>query len=201
MSYYRLPNQRELLSKYLYLKDLTVSYFDPTQSLLLRQVEKRLAPLKGLPRKPPSEGWLHVVRSALGMSSAELARRLGTSRQAIAALEQREKDGSVTLDALSRAADALDCDLVYALIPRSGLKTTIEEQAHLLAKEEIENIAHTMRLEAQGVSPEDTESLIQERVAQLLLSSRSSKFWKMLTTESPDSLAYHKGKRRGRGKR
>ena len=159
--------------------------FNPMQGLLLRQVDAKLAPWRDLQRRPPAAGWLRVVRRALGMSAAQLADRLSISRQSLAALERREQEGTVTLEALSKAAAALDCDLVYALVPRSRLSKTVEHQARLRAAEEIQNTAHTMRLEAQGVSAEETERLIQERALQLL-STSPRRVWDKKIAERPD---------------
>lgn len=170
--------------------------FDPTRGLLLRQVENSLARWRALPRRPPASGWIRVIRQALGMSAAQLAHRLDISRQSLAALERREQNGTVTLAALSRAAEALGCDLVYALVPRSELKTMIETQAKLRAEEEILSTAHSMRLEAQGVSPKETQRLIHERAMQLI-SSRSGKLWSGPTPETPVSGMTRRNRSRG----
>ena len=170
--------------------------FNPTQGLLLRQVEAKLAPWRDLPRRPPPGGWLRVVRRAIGMSAAQLAHRLNISRQSLAALERREQDGTVTLQALSKAAASLDCDLVYALVPRSGLRTTVENRAKLQAAREIQNAAHTMRLEAQGVSQEETERLMQERALQLL-SASPRKLWNEQTSERTASRGTRRRNPRG----
>lgn len=64
---------------------------------------------------------LHELREARGWSQAELARRMGTSQQAISRLEQGDHDG-VTLRTLSRMAEALDAELVIQIRERSGRK-------------------------------------------------------------------------------
>ena len=50
------------------------------------------------------------------------------------ALERREADGAITLESLERAADALGCDLVYALIPRRPLEEMLHDQAQKVAQ-------------------------------------------------------------------
>src|ERR1700677_319758 len=82
------------------------------RSLELYQVDRKL------PR--PSKGWIHTIRQALGVSSGELARRLGTSRQLPLQLEKGEAEDRITLKSLRAVANALDCDLVYAFVPRAG---------------------------------------------------------------------------------
>lgn len=72
------------------------------------------------------EGWLRSVRHAVGVRVEEVARRLGVSRWEIFRLENAEKESRIQLGSLRRAAEALGCELVYALVPREG---TLEEMA------------------------------------------------------------------------
>jgi transcriptional regulator with XRE-family HTH domain len=68
----------------------------------------------------PVRGWLRAVREVLGLSQAELGRRLGQKRQSFADMESAEERGAITLASLQRAADAMGCDLIYALLPKNG---------------------------------------------------------------------------------
>ena len=70
-----------------------------------------------LPPRPPS-GWIKAVREALGMTSAYLAKRLGITLSTATRLELSEAEDRITLATLRRAAEALDCELHYALVPR-----------------------------------------------------------------------------------
>lgn len=155
--------------------------FMVTRGVLLQQMEQRLASWRSLPRRSPPRGWLRTIREALGMSVPQLAQRLGVTRQGLADLERREQEGTVTLAALSKAADALDCDLVYAIVPRSELGNLIEAQARARAVEEVKRITHTMRLEDQEGPPEEAERLIVERTADLL-SKNPRKLWEIKAT-------------------
>lgn len=112
------------------------------------------------------------------MSAPQLAGRMGVTRQGVADLERRERDGTVTLATLSKAAAALDCDLVYAIVPRKGLAALMESQARSRAEAEVKKAAHTMRLEAQQVPPEETEHLIRDRASDLL-SNTPRKLWNL----------------------
>lgn len=143
-------------------------------------------------------GWLQTVREALGMSAPQLARRLGVSRQGLADLERREREGTVTLAALSRAAEALDCDLVYAIVPRSELGTLIEAQARSRALAEVQQVTHTMRLEAQEVPSDETERLVHERTVDLL-SKSPRRLWEIKANESTGSARKRPYKGKGRG--
>jgi len=75
-----------------------------------------------LPRvKRPLGGWVYSLRMAHGLSSADLADRLGVTRQAVAELERREYRGTASLNALVAAAHALDATLVYYFRPNRPL--------------------------------------------------------------------------------
>src|SRR5258708_29177418 len=83
--------------------------------------------LRGFPR--PARGWVHAIREALGMSAAALAARMGTTAGAVTRLEQSEAADRIRLDTLRRAADALECDLVYLLVPRRPLTAVVRDRA------------------------------------------------------------------------
>lgn len=154
---------------------------------MTRQVEKKLIPWRQVPKKPPMGGWIKTIRQALGMNAAQLARRMNLTRQGLAELEIREKESSVTLAALSKAADAMDCDLVYAIVPRSELGAILESKARSRAEADVKKVTHTMRLEDQEVPAEEEERLIQERTADLL-SRNSRKIWEMDPGENIKSV-------------
>lgn len=111
---------------------------------------RRLDPLSQTLR--PHRGWIRAVRDALGMSGAELGHRLGISQQRVAALEQAEIQLSIQLDTLARAADALNCHLVYALVPRTSLTEAVKAQARSKATQILLRAAHHSRLENQAGS-------------------------------------------------
>ena len=73
----------------------------------------------------PRGGWVRAVRDALGMNTRQLAQRLGVTHNAVVDLERSEVAGVAKLEALRRADEALDCDLVYALVPRTTLEDTV----------------------------------------------------------------------------
>jgi len=107
------------------------------------------------------------------MSAPQLARRLRVTRQAVAALERRELDGTITLEALRRAAAAMDCDVVYAVVPRLPLEAMIRNRARQRAEEQLARLDHSMRLEAQGVAAEEHEHQMRDAVEGLLRKPRA----------------------------
>jgi predicted DNA-binding mobile mystery protein A len=143
----------------------------------VRHLDKRFSSLRPLAKgaRPP-KGWLRAIRDALGMTTAQFARRLGVSQPRIIELEQSEVSGGVTLNTLQRAAAALGCRLVYALIPEKPLTETVGERAELIAERQLKAVEQTMRLEDQSV--EDTtaaKDLRRQFVDQLL--RRPARLW------------------------
>src|SRR4029079_12788268 len=111
---------------------------------------------------PPVRGWIKAVRQAIGISSARWARRLAVKQPSVIEMEQSEMKGTIQLATLRRAADALDCTLVYVLIPNKTLKTMVRDRARRLARRRLEAVDHTMLLEDQTVSRKDVESRLNE---------------------------------------
>jgi predicted DNA-binding mobile mystery protein A len=70
--------------------------------------------------------WLRALRQTLGVPAEEFARRLGVKQREVFRLEKSEEESCIQLGTLRRAAEALDCELVYALTPRQG---TLNEMA------------------------------------------------------------------------
>jgi predicted DNA-binding mobile mystery protein A len=93
--------------------------------------------LEDLIGPPPPEGWVRTIRQALGMSSYEMALRTGMSPTRMREFEKGEVDGSIRLAVLGRLARALNCSLLYALVPDEPLELTVWRQARRKASEEI----------------------------------------------------------------
>jgi predicted DNA-binding mobile mystery protein A len=109
--------------------------------------------------RAPSRGWIRAIREALGMSTAQLAKRMGVRQPSIVGLERSEEKGSVELATLRRAAEALGCSLVYVLVPNELLEMTIRERARAFLRRRRQPVEHTMLLEDQQVR--GTESDLQ----------------------------------------
>src|ERR1700683_1974811 len=75
----------------------------------------------------PVHGWVKAIRDALGMSTAQRAMRLKVKQPSIVSLEQSEEKGTIEIATLRRVAEALDCTLVYALVPNRPLEETIRD--------------------------------------------------------------------------
>ncbi len=112
----------------------------------------------------PVRGWIKAIREGLGMSSEQLAKRLGVKQPSVVALEQSEARGTIELATLRRAAAALDCTLVYALIPNKPLETIVRDRARMLVRRRRAAVEHSMLLEDQAVNMKDSEALVDEFV-------------------------------------
>jgi predicted DNA-binding mobile mystery protein A len=110
----------------------------------------------------PLRGWIRAIRGGLGMSSAQLAKRLGIKQPSVIALEQSEVRGSIELATLRRVAEALGCTVVYALVPNKPLETVVRDRARLVARVRRAAVEHSMLLEDQAVSTDDSEARLDE---------------------------------------
>lgn len=127
-------------------------------------------------RNAVASGWVRALRQALGLSTAALGRRMNLAQQSVVQLEQNEKDGTITLASLRRAAEALDAEVIYAVVPRKNLRETISERAKELARQRVAPVAQSMQLEAQGIS----EKELSERITELAreLEQRPRELWR-----------------------
>ena len=123
----------------------------------------------------PRNGWIKSIRQALGMTATQLAKRLRITPQSVLDLEKREVAGTITIATLKKAAHALDCHLLVALVPHQGLEKAVEQQAMTKAREERNQIVHTMGLEAQGSGVR--EALDLEKIAESWRTTRRTRLW------------------------
>jgi predicted DNA-binding mobile mystery protein A len=143
------------------------------QQLRLSQVE-RAVKQAFVPPRPPI-GWIQTIRTALGMTTRQLAARVGVTQSTLAELEKSEAADKITLHSLRRAADAMDCDLQYVFVPRNSLKKRIENQAEAIACRHVSSVLHTMRLEDQAPTEKVDKKEISKVQASLLATN-----WKRL---------------------
>ena len=141
--------------------------------LKLRQLDATLSRWRAaeLPSRP-SSGWLKVIREALGMTATYQAKKLGVTTSTVTRLETSEADDTISLGTLRRAAEALGCELQYALVPKRSLADTLDARATALARQQMGTISHTMALEAQATSPETVEAQTRALAESLLKGSR-----------------------------
>jgi transcriptional regulator with XRE-family HTH domain len=71
-------------------------------------------------KTPEHKGWLREIRLAVGIPATEVAAKAGISRSEVFRGEEREMEQRITLATLERLAAAMDCRVVYAVIPKKG---------------------------------------------------------------------------------
>jgi predicted DNA-binding mobile mystery protein A len=141
------------------------------RELRIKQLQRSLDPFmaaKDVTR--PRLGWLRAIREVSGVTVRQLAFRLGKGRTLVNKLEKSEADYRITLASLREAADALDCQLVYVLVPKRGsVQDLAERSARTEAEENVRSVEHSMALEDQAVGnvkekiEEETQRLLKRR--------------------------------------
>ena len=145
--------------------------------LMREQIQASVMDFFDLTKKPaPKNGWIKTIREALGLSSKVLANKLGCSQANISYMEAREKKKSISLESLEQVAQAMNCKLVYCLVPLEPFDKILEKQARKVAKKQISLVNHSMKLEQQGLNAkqlkQEEDDLVEE-----LLSGNPKKLW------------------------
>src|SRR5580704_4046826 len=122
---------------------------------------------------PPVRGWIKALREALGMSMEQLAERLKIKQPSLVTLEQSEAKGTIELATLRRVAEALDCTLVYALVPNKPLETMVRDRARAFTRKRRAHVEHSMLLEDQKVRGKDADARLDE----ILRETNPRLFW------------------------
>lgn len=147
------------------------------KALARKHLETRLSPLRNRPElaRPP-RGWIRAIRDAYGMTTRQLAKRLGKSQSVIVEMEKGEARDSLTLGSLRQAAEALDCTLVYALVPNAPIEELRRMRARQIAAQRIARASHSMALENQSLSSE-AQGQERERLTEDLLRGSPARLW------------------------
>jgi predicted DNA-binding mobile mystery protein A len=128
-------------------------------------------------RRPPPRGWLKAIRESLGLTERQQADRLGITGSTLHKSELAEAEERITLGQLRKLANGLDCELVYALVPRKPLTQVVEDRARSIALQEVSGVAHTMSLEDQRPATDRLRKQVEQRMAELLR-GRWSDLWR-----------------------
>src|SRR4051812_32590668 len=141
------------------------------RNLRINQIDNAISPLKSISTTRPQKGWVRAIREALGVTTTDLAKKLGRYPSHVTHIEKAEADYRITLGNLREAAQALDCDLVYFLVPRGGsLRDLAERKARTQASALVRSVEHSMALEDQAVG--GVEEKIEDETRKLLRQRR-----------------------------
>lgn len=117
-----------------------------------QQLDRKLKPLHLLRKlEAPAGGWIRAIRTSLGLSGVTFAKRLGVTPASVADMERSEANGTITLNSLRKAAAEMDCELVYAIVPRLSLEDILKQRADEKARTLLGRVGHSMTLESQAV--------------------------------------------------
>ncbi len=140
--------------------------------LKIRQVSEKLTKISKFAHLCGGvDSWARYIREGLNMSTRQLSERSGLSESIIYQTERNEKFGQVTIKSLQRIANALECDLVYAFVPRKPIEKRLADRALDKARRVMHETALNMELENQGVS----KAKLQEQLKQLAAELKYSK--------------------------
>ena len=140
-----------------------------TPSLALQSLDKRFAAVREARIVAPPRGWLRAIREALGLTTRQMAARMGASPSRVTTLENAEVTGSTTIRSMREAAEALGCTFVYAIVPATSLQEMVLAQASRRAEQDLMRLHHSMGLENQAVDQAtlaaERQRLVDERLA------------------------------------
>ena len=138
-------------------------------TLILKQYQAKLNQLIDLVNfTRPKEGWIRTTRKALGMSGPQLAQRLDLSASQVSQMERLELEDRITLRKLRDVAGHLDCELVYAFVPRKPIDEIVRQQARQKAADLVQKTHHQMLLEDQQLSNEKLNEMIEQETFQIM---------------------------------
>jgi predicted DNA-binding mobile mystery protein A len=138
-------------------------------ALMRRDLDPILRKWRRLAKTTPNRVWIRDIREALGLTCAELAAKMGISTTSLSCLQFSEEEDKIELRNLRRAARALGCSLVYALVPHYSLEKTVAARRSLAvmkaneALTRIDNEKKRATTKAAGKAMAKTENAAKER--------------------------------------
>lgn len=139
------------------------------RKLILEQLDRKIIKYKILlDIVIPPQGWVFSIRKGLNMSLRQLGNRMGVTPQNVYQLEEREKNGTVTINVLKQVGAALNMKFVYGFIPLDfTLERMIEKKAQELATDIVNRTSLSMKLEDQAVTDRRIKKAIEEKAEEL----------------------------------
>jgi len=110
------------------------------------------------------------------MSSTQLAKKLGITKQGLQNIEASERKGTISVSTLRRVAQVLGCEVKLTLLPQQSLEAMIRQRAYEKARKILERTALHMNLEDQGTSSAFQEDQLRE-TAEELIRNRDRSLW------------------------
>ena len=140
----------------------------PPAKLAMQQIERRLKKLRLVAKDARiAIGWIRYMREAMCMTQTILAKAAGLNQVTVLQIEKRESAGKVTIQTMRKMAAAMDCEFVYAIVPKQNLGDLLKKKAFTKATQFVREADVHMALEDQRVT-EDIKDRI-DRIAEELL--------------------------------
>jgi len=123
----------------------------------------------------PDKGWINTIRTTLNMTMAQLGSKLNVTRQGIKGIEESEAKGSISINSLKEAGEALGLKFVYGFVPKDGtIDNLIKSRAEKLAKKIVLRTNQNMKLENQGISDKKIKQSIIDLATEIKREMRKS---------------------------
>lgn len=152
-----------------------MNYWD--RKLIREQLDQKLNSIKeAVSSSMPSQGWIKSIREALGISTAQLGKKVGIDQSRISRIENAEMTGEVKLSTLMKIAKSMDMQLVYAFVPKNSLEDMVHQQARQIALKRMKRLNTTMRLEEQELSSEQKQKALEDMVNKIMIDEPKD-FW------------------------
>ena len=138
---------------------------------LIKSYQKKFDNLKKVTKEKPLQGWIKTIRELLSMTTAQFSKKLKISQPRLVFMEKNEKN--LKLSTMEKIADELNCDFVYALVPREKINDTIYNRAKQKALQIIKKVNNNMSLENQL---SENKEILEETIEDLL-NKKITKIW------------------------
>lgn len=126
----------------------------------------------------PRTGWVRAIREALGISQSQLASRAGVSRATVQEMERAEGRRRITLASLDRLAQAMDCRVAIAIVPKSGSLDDVRRRQALARAAALLNERRIPAADQEPATRSPGYERHKERLATKLLRGSPRKLWR-----------------------
>ena len=117
---------------------------------------------------PPGTGWIYAIRYSINMSLRQLGKKLSITPQSVKEIQDREKNGTISIKVLRQVAAALNMKFVYGFIPMEQTMTgMIEKRALELAEIIVNRTSIHMTLEDQGLSETQIKRAVEAKAREI----------------------------------
>lgn len=115
---------------------------------------------------------IHLIRTALGITQAKLASKLGYESNVPVAKIESGDNKNPTIETLKNYASALGCELLIGFVPKKEIKKVVEERAEKKAREIVNLSVKSSALELQKPGNESIKEEIEELKKEIIEKKR-----------------------------